>query len=645
MNYKYKDLANAVRFLSIDAIEQANSGHPGMPMGMADVATVLFAEFLNFNPMDPSWENRDRFILSNGHGSMLLYSILYLTGYPDVTIEDLKNFRKLHSKTPGHPEYGFLKGIETTTGPLGQGLANAVGIAISERLLANRNKKIDFNTYVFAGDGCLMEGISQEAISIAGHLRLNKLVLLFDDNQISIDGSTNLTNSENTLQRFIASGWNAERIDGHDYEQINAALSRAKSSDKPSLIACRTIIGYGSPNKAGSEKCHGAALGAKEISLTRKNLVWDYPAFMIPENILQAWRSTSKKSFKKYQEFQNHNSSEHSYEDKPVNLSALKENFIHQQSLISTRKASGAALKTIAASIDRLIGGSADLSESNNTMPDFFKAIDADDFSGRYIHYGPREHAMAAIMNGIALSKVFIPYSGSFLVFTDYCRPAIRLAAIMKLQVFYIMTHDSIGLGEDGPTHQPVEHLASLRAIPNLLVFRPASGVEVAECYEIAMQSSSSPSLFSLTRQDVKEVRSDYQQNYSKFGAYILREYSNDFKVTIFATGSEVNIAIEARIELEKLGIGTRVVSMPCWELFDQQDTSYQEALIENSSLKVAVEAAVKIGWEKYIGRKGIFIGMDGFGASAKAEDLYQYFKITKEEIIKQVLLKLGEAL
>ena len=641
---KYKQMANAIRFLSMEAIEKANSGHPGMPMGMADVATILFSEFLKFNPLDPTWPDRDRFVLSAGHGSMLLYSIFYLTGYPDVTLENLKQFRQLGSKTAGHPEHEMLLGVETTTGPLGQGLANAVGMSIAEKMLAARygEKAVDHHTYVIAGDGCLMEGISQEAISLAGHLNLNKLIVLFDNNHISIDGPTSLTVSEDSLARFKSAGWNAEEIDGHDYDQIRAALSRAKQSDKPTMIACTTVIGYGAPNKGGTEHCHGAALGKEEIAATKKALDWPYSPFEIPEDILAAWRRVALRSQDAYNKWQAENKNFSLAEMLPKNwdsqLTALKEKLALTKPKISTRKASGMALAALATEIPALLGGSADLSGSNITKPSDFKAINAQDFSGRYIYYGVREHAMGAIMNGIVLHKGFIPYGGTFLVFSDYCRPAIRLSALMGLRVLYVMTHDSIGLGEDGPTHQPVEHLASLRAIPNLKIFRPACAVEVAECYEIAIQMEDCPSLFSLTRQDIPTLRDNVKKNLSKLGAYIISEYQGEFKVTIFATGSEVEIAIKAQAELHKSNIGVRVVSMPCLELFDQQPQEYQIDLLDNSSLKVAIEAGVKQGWEKYIGRDGIFIGMQSFGASAPAEQLYQHFGITKENLVKQVL-------
>jgi len=636
---EYRLMANAIRLLSIKAVEKANSGHPGMPIGMADVATILFAEFLKFDPNNPAWENRDRFILSAGHGSMLLYSILYLTGYKDISLDDIKNFRQMGSKTAGHPEYGFLEGIETTTGPLGQGLANAVGMAIAEKMSAERigHDKIDHYTYTVVGDGCLMEGISQESISLAGHLKLNKLIVLFDDNKISIDGPTSLTISEDTLARFKASGWNAISVDGHNYSQIREALKQAQESDKPTLIACNTIIGFGSPNKAGTEHCHGSPIGQEEILLIKETLNWPYKPFEIPDEVFKMWRKLGQNS---YRNEECHDIKDELPKNWDKNLQSLKEKFTKDGPSISTRKASGMALEALAADVPAMIGGSADLSGSNNTKPKDFRAISADDFSGRYIHYGIREHAMCAIMNGIALYKGFIPYGGTFLVFSDYCRPAIRLASLMGLQVFYIMTHDSIGLGEDGPTHQPVEQLSSLRAIPNLYVFRPACSVEVTECYEIAMQIKDAPSLFSLTRQNVPTLRDKREENLCKKGAYIISEYIDELKVTIFATGSEVSIALDAQQELHNLNIGTRVVSMPCWELFDKQSEEYQSMLLNNSSVKMAVEAGIKLGWEKYIGRDGIFIGMNGFGASAPAEELYKHFGISKENIISKLVNK-----
>lgn len=641
-NKDYKLMANAIRVLTMDAVQRANSGHPGMPMGMADVATILFSEFLKFNPVDPHWVDRDRFILSAGHGSMLLYSLLYLIGDPEVNIQDIKNFRQLGSKTAGHPEVELLSAVETTTGPLGQGLANAVGMAIAEKILNEKygSKSFNHHTYVVVGDGCLMEGISQEAISLAGHLKLNKLIVLFDDNKISIDGPTSLTISEDTIARFKASGWNAIAIDGHNYEQIRSALSAAKASDKPSLIACSTIIGYGSPSKQGTEHCHGAALGELEVAKVRESLNWPDEEFIIPENILKNWREVGLKSREEYKLWKENNISIEFNCELPNNwqqsIIKLKEEFLNSDKMMSTRKASSLVLAALAKDIPQLIGGSADLTGSNLTKPSDFEAINANNFSGRYIYYGVREHAMCAIMNGLALHKNFIPYAGTFLVFTDYCRPAIRLSALMQLQVFYVMTHDSIGLGEDGPTHQPVEHLSSLRAIPNLYVFRPASALETLECYKIAMSIRYSPSLFSLTRQDVLALN-DLNCKVDK-GAYIISPHQGGLKVTIFATGSEVAIAIDAQTQLHQQNIGTRVVSVPCFEIFDQQPEEYKAELLDNSSIKVAIEAGLRQCWDQYIGRNGVFIGMEGFGASAPADKLYEHFGITKENVVKRVL-------
>ena len=625
----YRQMANAIRFLSIDAVEKANSGHPGMPMGMADVVTMLYAEFLKFDPKNPSWNNRDRFILSAGHGSMLLYSLLYLTGYEDISIEDIKQFRQLNSKAAGHPEHQLLAGVETTTGPLGQGLGNAVGMAIAERLLAAKDSEVDYYTYVVVGDGCLMEGISQEAISIAGHLNLSKLIILFDDNKISIDGPTSLAISENTLARFEASGFDVQSIDGHDFGQIRAAIFKARRSNKPSLIACRTIIGYGSPNKAGTEHCHGAALGKNEVEEVRKRLNWPYPPFEVPEELLQKWRKLGKKSgdnkdfIKFLPGWQNA-------------LAEVRQDLTSKN--MSTRKASGIVLEALSEFIPGLIGGSADLSGSNNTKPSSFSTISASNFKGKYIHYGVREHVMGAIMNGLSLTGSFVPYAGTFLVFSDYMRPSIRLSALMDLQVIYVMTHDSIGVGEDGPTHQPVEHLASLRAIPNLYLFRPSCAVEVAECYELALKLEHSPSLFSLTRQDVVLLRAEVtKENLSAKGAYVFLENENILQVTIFATGSEVAVACEAKAELEKQAIGTRVISVPCMKLFLEQNNEYKNSIMANNSIKIAVEAGIRMGWDDIITSDGIFVGMNGFGASAKADDLYKHFQINKEKIVQEV--------
>lgn len=652
----YGKLANSLRVLAADAVQKANSGHPGMPMGMADVATVLFKDFLKFNPKDPKWPDRDRFILSAGHGSMLLYSLLHLTGYKDMTMEQIKNFRQLGSKTAGHPEYGYADGIETTTGPLGQGIANAVGFAIAEQLQQARYGKdiVDNYTYVIAGDGCLMEGISHEAISLAGHLRLNKLIVLFDDNGISIDGPTSLSVSDDQLLRFKASNWNTIQVDGHDVNQVYVALDAARKSDKPTLIACKTTIAFSAPTKAGTSASHGSPLGTEEIAGVRKALNWDYPPFEIPEEVRQEWLAAGQKSTDQYdnwhrefakldadkqKEFKRKNSGQ-----LPQNfaeeVNKLKDSYVESKPNWATRKSSGEVLKTLTRLMPELIGGSADLTGSNLTKTDSLKPINADDFSGSYIYYGVREHAMAAAMNGISLYGGFRAFGGTFLVFTDYCRPSIRLSAIMKQPVVYVMTHDSIGLGEDGPTHQPVEHLASLRAMPNVDVFRPCDAVETLECWQLAVETNETPSVLALTRQNTRPLRlSKTNENLCSKGAYVISEASNKDKidVTIFASGSEVEIAMDAASELSKEGKSVRVVSVPCFERFKLQDSEYQISFMCNSSLKVAIEAGVKQGWERFIGPHGLFIGMDSFGESAPAEALYEHFGITADNAVKQI--------
>jgi transketolase len=639
-NNKLKSMANAIRILAIDAIEKSNSGHPGIVMGMADVATILFSEFLKFNPKVLDWQNRDRFILSAGHGSMLLYALAYLTGYDDMSLDDLKSFRCLNSKTPGHPEHHLQSGIETTTGPLGQGLANGVGMAIAKELMAAEFDNIlDHKTYVIVGDGCLMEGISQEAISLAGHLKLKDLIVLFDDNQITIDGPTNISTSDDQIARFKASNWHVISIDGHDFNQTRSALNEAIKSNKPTMIACRTIIGYGSPNKSGTSDIHGSSLGKDEIALTRKNLGWENQTpFAISDNILNDWRSiATSKTYDAWMELYNNLPNKLEFDRRIKNElpAGLEQVFIDLKTKAqdikeeATRKSSGKVLEALIDILPELVGGSADLTPSNNTKTNNKKA--------KYIHYGIREHAMAGVMNGISLYKGFIPYGGTFLVFSDYCRNAIRLSALMKQRVVYVMTHDSIGLGEDGPTHQPVEHLASLRAIPNLLVFRPCDLIETIEAWQIAINNPHRPSIIALSRQNLPLLRSDDRNNLSEKGAYILAESSSELKVTIFATGSEVQLAIEARNKLQAMNIGCRVVSMVCWSLFEEQDKSYQDHLLNNNSIKVGVEAAIRLGWDRYIGRDGIFIGMDGFGASAPIADLYQYFGITVDRIIQEI--------
>lgn len=647
-------MADAIRLLAADAVQKANSGHPGMPMGMADVATVLYSQFLKFDPHHPAWADRDRFILSAGHGSMLLYALLYLTGYPDISLDDIKQFRQLGAKTAGHPEFGHAAGIETTTGPLGQGLANAVGFALAEAMQSARldSSIVDHYTYVIAGDGCLMEGISQEAISLAGHLRLHKLIVLFDDNKISIDGPTDLSTSEDHVRRFEACGWDVQQIDGHDHQAIHAAIARAQKTATPSLIACRTTIAFGAPTKAGTSASHGSPLGAEEISGVRKNLSWDHAPFEVPGETLEAWRAVGRKSADAYRSWKKRydaldTASRQLLEGGlPADIGSViaewKKKTVESHPFWATRKASGEILKTLTAHIPALIGGSADLTGSNLTKTDATTPIRPGEFSGRYVYYGIREHAMAAVMNGLALHGGFIPYGGTFLVFSDYCRPSIRLSALMGIRVVYVLTHDSIGLGEDGPTHQPVEHLAALRAIPNLQVFRPADPVETAECWELALQSAHTPSVLALTRQEVPVVRTADAQNQSARGAYILAEAQGDLQVTIFATGSEVGIALKAKETLESQHIGTRVVSVPSMELFGQQPQEYRVGLLCNGSIKVAIEAAICQGWEKFIGPHGIFIGMEGFGASGPAEALYEHFGITEKRVVARVLEKIA---
>ncbi|MGR6468018.1 transketolase [Rhizobium sp. PAMB 3182] len=655
---KHNRMANAIRFLSMDAVEKANSGHPGLPMGMADVATVLFTQFLTFDPKTPLWPNRDRFVLSAGHGSMLLYSLLYLTGYEDMTIEDIKNFRQLGAKTAGHPEYGHASGIETTTGPLGQGIGNSVGMAIAERKLRDEfgSNLMEHFTYVIAGDGCLMEGISQEAISLAGHLKLNKLIVFWDDNGISIDGAVSLADSTDQHARFRASGWNTLAVDGHDPEAIAAAIVKAQQSDKPTMIACKTVIGFGSPNKAGTHKVHGSPLGADEIAATRKALNWEEEAFVVPADVLDAWRLAGLRSTKARMEWEarlENEAAEKKAEftrrfagDLPGGFDSAiidyKKKLAETKPTLATRKSSEDALEVINGVVAETLGGSADLTGSNNTKTSQTASIKPDDFSGRYLHYGIREHGMAAAMNGMALHGGLIPYSGGFLIFSDYCRPSIRLAALMGIRAIHVLTHDSIGLGEDGPTHQPVEHMAALRAIPNLLMFRPADAMETAECWQLALQHRDRPSGIALTRQNLPAVRTKFcEKNLCGNGAYDLVP-AEGAKVTIFATGSEVEIALKGREALEAKGISTRVVSVPCVELFLEQSEDYQKSIIGNSPVKVAVEAGIRQGWDHFIGSDGIFVGMHSFGASGPYKELYKHFGITPEAIVSAVEEKLA---
>jgi len=641
----HRDMANAIRALAMDAVEKAKSGHPGMPMGMADVATVLFTRFLKFDAAAPGWPDRDRFVLSAGHSSMLLYALLHLTGYPGVTMDELRNFRQLGSMTAGHPEYGHAPGIETTTGPLGQGLANAVGMALAERLLNARlgDGIVDHHTYVLAGDGCLMEGISHEAISLAGHLKLSKLIVLFDDNHISIDGPTELAVSDDQLMRFEASGWTAVRVDGHDPEAVAAAIERARASDRPTLIACRTVIGYGAPTKAGKASTHGSPLGAEEIAGARDRLGWAHAPFAVPSDVLAAWRACGARGApvreawtRRWQRLdpQARVAVEHpagaAAPAIAAAIAAAKTAAAATAAKKATRVWSEAVLDRLIPALPVLIGGSADLTGSNNTRIKDQPLVAPGSFAGSYIHYGVREHAMAAAMNGMALHGGLIPYGGTFLVFTDYCRPAIRLSALMRQRVIYVMTHDSIGLGEDGPTHQPVEQLASLRAIPNLNVLRPADGVETAECWELGVRPGDTPSILALTRQAVPNLRTVHtDENLCARGAYVLAETPGKARdVTILATGSEVGVAMDTRVLLAKDGMEAAVVSMPCWELFAAQPAAYREAVL-GSAPRVAVEAAVGFGWERWLGERGAFVGMDGFGASAPSAQLFEHFGIT----------------
>lgn len=648
-------LANAIRALAMDAVEKANSGHPGMPMGMADVATVLYQKFLKFDPKAPTWADRDRFILSAGHGSMLLYALSYLTGYEKMTIAEIQNFRQLHSLTPGHPEVMPEIGAEMTTGPLGQGISTAVGFALAERILNARfgDDLVSHHTYVIASDGDMMEGVSHEACSLAGHLKLGKLIVLYDDNGISIDGPTDLSFSEDVCKRFEAYGWKTSRVNGHDYAEIEAALAAAQNSDKPVLIACKTRIGYGAPTKEGSSNSHGSPLGADEIRGTREKLLWPHEPFHVPDEVLHAWRSIGARAQSQSYEWTKRLSAsprKAEFEaalDPDVSaavdgaISEAKAWFAAEKPKVATRAASGKVLEYLVPKLPQLIGGSADLTPSNNTKvkgPDIISP--ASGYKGQYVHYGVREHAMSTIMNGMTLHGGVIPYGGTFLSFTDYCRPAIRLAALMKQRTVFVMTHDSIGLGEDGPTHQPVEHVAALRCIPNLQVFRPADGIETAECWDIALKSRTAPSVLVLTRQNLPTVRADIAENKSAKGAYVLSPASGEAKVTIFATGSEVEIALDAQKQLAARNIPAEVVSVPSFELFAKQDEAYRQSILGRKTVKVAIEAAIRQGWDSFIGSDGIFIGMKGFGESAPAPVLYKHFGITAEAVVEAVASK-----
>lgn len=649
-NSSLAPLANAIRFLSADAIEKSNSGHPGMPLGMADVATVLFTKFIKIDAANPRWFDRDRFVLSAGHGSMLLYSLFYLLGYKDIEIEDIKNFRQLGAKTAGHPEFGHLSGIDMTTGPLGQGISSAVGMALAERVIAAKYGEDVCNhyTYVINGDGCLMEGISEEAISLAGHWGLNKLIVLWDNNNITIDGTVDKANSTNQIARFQAVGWNTIEIDGHDFAMIESAIKKAQNSDKPTLIACKTQIGFGAPNKCGTSKCHGSPLGAEEVAAMRKALGWNSEPFEIPADILKNWRAAGSAHAEEYKAWQKRAAAKGQefldlIENKlpqgwDKDLKALEQKAIAEKIKVATRKASQMCLEAIVPNVPEIIGGSADLAASNLTFVNGMKTIGKEDYAGNNLMYGIREHAMGAVMNGLALHGGVIPYGGTFFVFSDYLRPSMRLAALMGIRVIYVMTHDSIGVGEDGPTHQPVEHLASYRAMPNINTFRPCDVVETAEAWQLAIETENTPSILALTRQGLPMLRTSAKENLTAKGGYVISDVAKgQFRqATIIATGSEVALAVEAQQQLREEGIEVAVVSMPCTELFDKQDISYQEQVL-GTAPRIAVEAASKFGWERYVGLQGDIIGMDGFGASGPAEELYKYFGITKEEIIDAV--------
>ncbi len=645
MNNKEKNLSNAIRFLSMDAVQKANSGHPGMPMGMADVVTILFKYFLKFNPKNPNWLNRDRFVLSAGHGSMLLYSLLYLTGYKSVSINDIKKFRQLNSICAGHPEYHANSGIETTTGPLGQGIANSVGFAIAEEILKKKLGKnlINHKTYVLAGDGCLMEGISHEAMSLAGHLKLKNLIMLFDNNSISIDGPTNLAVSDDYEKRFKSYGWSYILINGHDNKQIYNALKKAQKSKKPTIISCKTKIGFGSPNKSGKASSHGSPLGIDEIKLVRKNLGWNYRPFKIPQIILNDWRKIGEKGLKKEQTWIK-SLSKHKLKFNNILKNNFLNSIIKQKKdaiknfrTIATRKSSEIFLSAILKEKNTLIGGSADLAGSNNTKTNLHKTIKPNNFDGNYIHYGVREHAMSGIMNGLALHSNFIPYGGTFLIFSDYCKPSIRLSAIMKQRVIYVMTHDSIGLGEDGPTHQPIEQLVALRSIPNLNVFRPADQTETIECWDIALRSKKTPSILALTRQNLKPVRKSFtKQNKCSLGAYEVLRTGKKIILTILASGSEVNLAIEISHKLAKQKIYSKVISMPCQEIFDKKAKKYRNKILKESKNIFAIEAGSKMSWERYI-EKGFIFSIEDFGKSAPYKEVYEHFGLSSEKIIKKI--------
>jgi transketolase len=648
-------LANAIRALAMDAVQAAKSGHPGMPMGMADVATVLFTQFMKFDAKAPKWHDRDRFVLSAGHGSMLAYAVLHLTGYARPTMDDIRNFRQLNSPCAGHPENFELEGVETTTGPLGQGLATAVGMAIAERHLnaVFGDALVDHRTWVVAGDGCLMEGINHEAIGLAGHLGLGRLNVLWDDNKITIDGKTDLSTSEDILERYRATGWHVESCDGHNFADITRALSAAVADDRPSLIACRTLIGKGAPNKQGTSATHGSALGADEVAAARVELGWTSPPFEIPMDIAQAWHIAGMRGqadraawdarlsgHGQEAEFTRRMSGDLSAADAPMAL--YQAELAASPPKLATRKSSEMALEVLTAALPEMLGGSADLTGSNFTKTKSTNILDRNDYSGRYVNYGIREFGMAAAMNGMALHGGVIPYGGTFLVFSDYCRAAIRLSAIQRARVIYVMTHDSIGVGEDGPTHQPIEHVMSLRMIPDLHVYRPADAIETAECWALATARSDGPSLLALSRQNLSPIRTDVSANLSAKGAYRVRSASSPCRVVLLATGSEVEIAVAVGTALEAQGIGADVVSMPCWERFEAQDAAYQADIVKDTALIVSIEAGVTLGWQRYTGRDGLNIGIDSFGASAPIDDLYPHFGLTVDQILPKILSKLN---
>jgi transketolase len=647
-------MANAIRALSMDAVQAANSGHPGMPMGMADVATVLWSKYLKFDPADPKWPDRDRFVLSAGHGSMLLYSLLHLSGYAHPTIDQIRNFRQLGSPCAGHPENFLLDGVEATTGPLGQGLAMAVGMAIAERHLNAEfgSELVDHRTWVVAGDGCLMEGVNHEAIGLAGHLKLGRLIVLWDDNHITIDGSTDLSTSEDIRARYAATGWHVVSCNGHDVADVARAIDEAMADPRPSLVACKTVIGKGAPNKQGTSATHGSALGEDEVAAARKTLGWTSPAFEIPAAILSDWRTTGERGKAARAEWEGRLKGNARAADLSARMKGelpdlagwadYKAKVAAEKPKMATRKSSEAALGVLTQDVPALIGGSADLTGSNNTKTPSTGPLTAPDYAGRYVYYGIREFGMAAAMNGMALHGGVIPYGGTFLVFADYCRPAIRLAALQQIRVVFVMTHDSIGLGEDGPTHQPVEHLQSLRAIPNLLVMRPADTLETAECWELALRQADRPSLLALTRQNLPALRDDASENRCAKGAYRLRAASAARRVVLVATGSEVEVAIGVADALESKGIGADVVSMPCTELFDEQDAAYRADILPPDALKVSIEAGTTFGWERYVG-DGLKIGIDRFGASAPAEQLFEKFGFNVEMIVPQILNKIAK--